>query len=128
MAFDKKDDFDSNAKDIEQFGIWVKKAPEDVSQNDSIFSEADNSVQPVDFSDSTSPLSDLSKPDFDNTPDINAADLTDDFIEEQEEISSESFENSDESHKLHFQLLYHMKFFYFSRFSRRRFCRKLGAA
>ena len=97
MAFDKKDDFDSNAKDIEQFGIWVKKAPEDVSQNDSIFSEADNSVQPVDFSDSTSPLSDLSKPDFDNTPDINAADLTDDFIEEQEEISSESFENSDES-------------------------------
>ena len=53
MAFDMKDDFDSDAgnKEVEQFGIWVKKAPEDVVdtpsgdtiQNSTVPSESDDS-------------------------------------------------------------------------------------
>ena len=90
MAFDMKDDFDSDAgnKEVEQFGIWVKKAPEDVVdtpsgdtiQNSTVPSESDDSFDSFNqdkISDSSF-LQDLPEPDFDGIDDFDANEKTTD--------------------------------------------------
>ncbi len=106
MAFDMQDDFDSDAKEIEQFGIWVKKAPEDVietpssdnSQNDSIFPEADNTLNSIDELDSTSFISDLPDPDTIDFSDTPAESDTSENIEPAaEDQSIEAFDSTEQS-------------------------------
>ncbi len=115
MAFDMKDDFDSDAgnKEVKQFGIWVKKAPEDVVdtpssdtiQNSTDSSESDDSFNQDGISDSSF-LQDLPEPDFggiddsisnENTDTAQAADADDfslDALDEPETIQQEQTEEA----------------------------------
>ncbi len=96
MAFDMKDDFDSDAgnKEVEQFGIWVKKAPEDVVdtpsddniQNSPDSLESDDSFNQNEISDSSF-LQDLPEPDFDGISDLD----TNENITDTEQITDSDF-------------------------------------
>ena len=88
MAFNMKDDFDADAenKEVEQFGIWVKKAPEDVDdttssdtiQNSTVTSESDDSFNQNEISDSSFLTEDSTEPDLDDLPDFDTNDITTD--------------------------------------------------
>ena len=90
------DDFDSDAneKEVEQFGIWVKKAPEDVVdtpsgdtiQNSPDSLESDDSFNQNEISDSSF-LQDLPEPDFDGISDID----TNENITDTEQITDSDF-------------------------------------
>ena len=90
------DDFDSDAneKEVEQFGIWVKKAPEDVVdtpsgdtiQNSPDSLESDDSFNQNKISDSSF-LQDLPEPDFDGISDID----TNENITDTEQITDSDF-------------------------------------
>ena len=92
-----KDDFDSDAneKEVEQFGIWVKKAPEDVidtpsgdtNQNSPDSLESDDSFNENEISDTSSFMQDLPEPDFDGISDLD----TNENITDTEQITDSDF-------------------------------------
>ena len=116
MAFNMKDDFDADAenKEVEQFGIWVKKAPEDVDdttssdtiQNSTVTSESDDSFNQNEISDSSFLTEDSTEPDLDDLPDFDTTDITtdtnnftaDDFsldaLDDPETLQQEQTENA----------------------------------
>ena len=88
MAFNMKDDFDADTgnKEVEQFGIWVKKAPEDVDdttssdtiQNSTVTSESDDSFNQNDISDTSFLTEDSTELDLDDLPDFDTDNITTD--------------------------------------------------
>ena len=97
-----KDDFDSDAneKEVEQFGIWVKKAPEDVIdtpsgdtiQNSPDSLDSDDSFNQNEISDSSF-LQDLPEPDFDGISDLD----TNENITDTEQITDSDFSVDNDS-------------------------------